>query len=72
MNGAPLVFRVMIGPPAILNPTHVSTARHGAPRFGGVQTWATRLVATKKKPPVWTECEVKVRGRWLPCTLYED
>jgi hypothetical protein len=28
-------------------------------------------VATKKKPPVMTECEVKVRGRWLPRTLYE-
>ena len=28
-------------------------------------------VSTKKKPPVMTECEVKVRGRWLPCTLYE-
>ena len=28
-------------------------------------------VATKKKPPVMTECEVKVRGRWLPCTIYE-
>ena len=25
----------------------------------------------KKKPMVMTECEVKVRGRWLPCTLYE-
>lgn len=29
------------------------------------------LVATKKKPPVMTECEVKIRGRWLPCDLYE-
>ena len=29
------------------------------------------LVSTKKKPPVMTECEVKVRGRWLPCNLYE-
>src|SRR5258708_7279640 len=28
-------------------------------------------VATKKRPPVLTECEVKVRGRWLPCSLYE-
>jgi hypothetical protein len=28
-------------------------------------------VATRKKPPVMTECEVKVRGRWLPCTIYE-
>jgi hypothetical protein len=28
-------------------------------------------VAKKKKPPVMTECEVKVRGRWLPCTIYE-
>jgi hypothetical protein len=28
-------------------------------------------VATKKKPPVMTECEVKVRGRWMPCTIYE-
>ena len=28
-------------------------------------------MSTKKKPPVMTECEVKVRGRWLPCTLYE-
>jgi hypothetical protein len=28
-------------------------------------------MATKKKPPVMTECEVKVRGRWLPCTLYK-
>ena len=28
-------------------------------------------MATKKKPPVMTECEVKVRGRWLPCSLYE-
>src|ERR1700743_3455446 len=28
-------------------------------------------VATKKKPPVMTDCEVKVRGRWLPCTLWE-
>jgi hypothetical protein len=28
-------------------------------------------MATRKKPPVMTECEVKVRGRWLPCTLYE-
>jgi hypothetical protein len=28
-------------------------------------------MATKKKPPVMTECEVKVRGRWLPCTIYE-
>jgi hypothetical protein len=28
-------------------------------------------MATKKKPPVMTECEVKVRGRRLPCTLYE-
>ena len=28
-------------------------------------------MATKKKPPVMTECEVKVRGRWLPSTLYE-
>ena len=28
-------------------------------------------MSTKKKPPVMTECEVKVRGRWLPCTIYE-
>ena len=28
-------------------------------------------VPTRKKPPVMTECEVKVRGRWLPCTLDE-
>jgi hypothetical protein len=35
--------------------------------LGGIQT----SVATKKKPPVMTECEVKVRGRWLPRTLYE-
>src|ERR1700744_5580331 len=28
-------------------------------------------MSTKKKPPVMTECEVKVRGRWMPCTLYE-
>ena len=28
-------------------------------------------MAVKKKPPVMTECEVKVRGRWLPCSLYE-
>src|ERR1700722_3089736 len=28
-------------------------------------------MATRKKPPVMTECEVNVRGRWLPCTLYE-
>jgi hypothetical protein len=28
-------------------------------------------VATKKKWPVMTECEVKVRGRWLPCTIFE-
>ena len=26
---------------------------------------------TKNRPPVMTDCEVKVRGRWLPCTLYE-
>lgn len=30
-----------------------------------------RRMAVKKKPPVMTECEVKVRGRWLPCTIYE-
>ena len=29
------------------------------------------IVATRKKPPVMTQCEVKVRGRWLPCTLWE-
>lgn len=35
---------------------------------GGIQTTS---MLRKKKPPVMTECEVKVRGRWLPCTLYE-
>ena len=25
----------------------------------------------QEKTPVMTECEVKVRGRWLPCTLWE-
>jgi len=28
-------------------------------------------MSTKKKSSVMTECEVKVRGRWLPCTIYE-
>jgi hypothetical protein len=31
----------------------------------------TPEMPAKKKPPVMTECEVKVRGRWLPCTIYE-
>ena len=31
----------------------------------------SQSMAAKKKPPVMTECEVKVRGRWLPCTIYE-
>ena len=34
-----------------------------------VATHLNPSVSTKKKPPVMTECEVKVR--WLPCTLYE-
>jgi len=38
-------------------------------RWGGRHLHTS--VATKKKPPVMTECEVKVRGRWLPCTLWE-
>ncbi len=28
-------------------------------------------VSIKKKAPVMTECGVKVRGRWLPCTIHE-
>ncbi len=28
-------------------------------------------VSTKKKSPVMTECNVKVRGRWLPCSIFE-
>jgi hypothetical protein len=28
-------------------------------------------MSKKKKSPVMTECEVKIRGRWLPCTIYE-
>ena len=25
----------------------------------------------KKRPPVMTECEVKVGRRWMPCTIFE-
>jgi len=28
-------------------------------------------MAAKTRPPVMTECEVKVRGRWMPCTIFE-
>jgi hypothetical protein len=44
----------------------VRDSQSGVCGLGGIQT-----VAIRKKPPVMTECEVKVRGRWLPCTLYE-
>src|ERR1700755_1200426 len=50
---------------------------HASPanRFGGLVKTSSgashQYMSTKKKPPVMTECEVKVRGRWLPCTIYE-
>ena len=64
----------MQGGAGFWRPTEKKGVRTPAPRAAGPSGRTRHLngsVATKKKPPVMTECEVKVRGRWLPCTLYE-
>ena len=65
--------------PVLRSPAPVLSALTSSSGFNGGETVCRYLVrrhlnmsvSTKKKPPVMTECEVKVRGRWFPCTLYE-